>query len=175
MNADTEHEPLTAAVQHELVAVTGPGGNQDATTVGVGKYEREAREVGRLLIGQLEDGPPVDRGPGLGPSADRDRSGEAAVVAGTRRRITQDLVGARSGSEPLWPAGVAVDIGVMATGNPSVRTTNLLVRRLSRDTQLGVGVDLAAASHHQRSRFASPRVARSLPSMGPGRGRATGS
>ncbi len=55
-----------------------------------------------------------------------------------------------SHGEPLWPAGVAIDIGVRATGTLSVRATNLLVPRTSRDTQLGVAVDLAAASHHQR-------------------------
>ena len=135
----------------------------------------KSREVGRLPVGQLEDCAPADRGSGLGRSADRDRSGEAVVVARARRRITEDLVGARSRGEPLCPAGVLVDIGVMATGNLSVRATDLLARRVSRDIQLGVGVDLAAASHHQRSPSASPGVARSLPSMGPGLGSATGS
>ena len=66
MNADAKHNQLTAVVQHELVAVTGPGGQRDASTVGVGEYEREAREVGRLPVGQLEDCAPADRGSGLG-------------------------------------------------------------------------------------------------------------
>jgi hypothetical protein len=63
-----------------------------------------------------------------------------------------------------------VDIGVMATSNLSAGATDLLARRVSRDIQLGVGVDLAAASHHQRSPCASQGVARSLPSMRPGQG-----
>lgn len=68
-----------------------------------------------------------------------------------------------SHGELLWAAGVAFDIGVIATDNLSVREMNLLVPRTSRDTQLGVVVDLAAASRHQRSRSASRDVARSLP------------
>lgn len=60
-----------------------------------------------------------------------------------------------SHGELLWAAGVAFDIGVIATDNLSVRAMNLLVPRTSRDTQLGVVVDLAAATRHQRSRSAS--------------------
>jgi len=172
---DAEDDQLTAVAQHELVAVTGPGRNHDAATVGVGECEREVREVSRLSVGQLEDCAPTDRGSVPGRSADRDRSGEAVVVAGARRRITQDLVGARRRGEPLCPTGVLADIGVMATGNLSVRATDLLARRVSRDIQLAVRVDLAAASHHQRSPSASQGVARSLPSMGPGLASATGS
>jgi hypothetical protein len=136
---------------------------------------KRARSVGRLPLGQLEDRPPADRRSGLARSADRGRSGEAVVVPGARRRVIEDLVGARSRGEPLGPAGVAVDIGVMATGDLSVRATDLLARRIARDAQLGVGVDLAAASHHQRSPSASPGGVRSLPSMGTGRGSAAGS
>jgi hypothetical protein len=84
LNADAKHYQLTAVMHHELVAVTGPGGNQEAATAGVGEYQREAREVGRLPIGQLEDCPPADRGSGLARSADRDRSREEVVVAGAR-------------------------------------------------------------------------------------------
>ena len=131
MNSDAKHDQPTAVVQHELVAVTRPGGNHDAATVGVGECEPESREVSRLPVGQLEDCAPSDRGSGLGRPADRDRSGEAVVIAGARRRITEDLVGAGSRGEPLWPAGVAVDIGVMATGNLSVRATDLFARRVS--------------------------------------------
>jgi hypothetical protein len=172
---DAKHDQVAAVVQQELVAVACPSGNHDAATVGVGEHEREARKVGRLPIGQLENCASADRGSGLGRSADRDRSGEAAVVTGARRRIIEDLVGARSCGESLWSAGVAVDIGVVATGNLSVGATDLLARRISRDTQLGVGVYLAAASHHQRSWSASPGVARSLPTMGSERGSAAGS
>ena len=111
MDADAEDDQLTAVAQHELVAVTGPGRNHDAATVGVGECEREVREVSRLSVGQLEDCAPTDRGSGPGRSADRDRSGEAVVVAGARGRITQDLVGARSRGEPLCPAGVWLTSG----------------------------------------------------------------
>ena len=55
MGADAEDDQLTAVAQHELVAVTGPGRNHDAATVGVGECEREVREVSRLSVGQLED------------------------------------------------------------------------------------------------------------------------
>ena len=89
MNVDAEDDQLTAVAEHELVAVTGPGRNYDAATVGVGECEREVREVSRLSVGQLEDCAPTDRGSGPGRSADRDRSGEAVVVAGARSRITQ--------------------------------------------------------------------------------------
>lgn len=127
VNADAKHDrPTAAVVQHELVAVTRPGGNHDAATMGVGEGERKSREVSRLPVGQLEDCAPVDRRSALGRSSDRDRSGEAVVIAGARRRIIEDLVGARSRGETLWPAGVEVDIGVMATGNLSVRATDLL-------------------------------------------------
>jgi hypothetical protein len=175
VNADAEHDQLTAVVQHELVAVSGAAWDQDAATVGVGENEWEAREVGRLPIGQLEDCAPAKRGSGLGRSADPDRTREAVVVAGARRRITEDLVGAHSRGESLPAARLPVDIGVMATGNLSVRATDVLGRRVSRDSQLGVGVDLGASSHRQRSRSASPGVARSRPSMGPERGSAAGS
>jgi hypothetical protein len=98
---DAKHDQLTAVVQHELVTVTGSGGNHDAATVGVDERERESREVSRLPVAQLENRTPADRRSGLWRSADRERSGEAVVIAGACRRITEDLVGPRSRGEPL--------------------------------------------------------------------------
>ena len=71
----------------------------------------------------------------------------------------------RSRGEPLGPAGVVVDIGVMVTGDLSVRATDLLARRVARDAQLRVVVDLAAQSSPAIA-VASPAW-QSLPSMGP--------
>jgi hypothetical protein len=126
VDADAKDDQLTAVVQDELVAVGGPGGYHDAATVSVSEGETEAREVSRLRVAQLEDSVSADRGSGTGRPTDRERSREAIVIASARRRITEDLVGSRSRGESLWPAGVAVDIGVMATGNLSVRATDLL-------------------------------------------------
>ena len=55
VNVDAKHDRPTAVVQHELVAVTRPGGNHDAATMNVGEGERESREVSCLPVGRLED------------------------------------------------------------------------------------------------------------------------
>jgi hypothetical protein len=65
VDADAEHDQLTAVAQHELVAVTGPGRHHDAATLGVGECEREVHKMSRLSVGQLEDCAPTDRGWGL--------------------------------------------------------------------------------------------------------------
>ena len=79
MNADAEHDQLTVVVQHELVAVTGPGGNHDAATVGVGEYEREAREVSRL--------PSVSSRIARRPTAGR-ALGDRRTVTGAGKRLS---------------------------------------------------------------------------------------
>jgi hypothetical protein len=66
VNADAKHDQLTAVVQRELVAVTGPGGNQDAATVGVGECERELREVSRLPVVSSRTARRPTAGRGLG-------------------------------------------------------------------------------------------------------------
>src|SRR6185437_8213903 len=74
-------------------------------------------------------------------SLDRNGMRELLVVPRPSRRITEYLVGTGSGGEPLGPARILVEVGVMLAGNTPVGAADVRRGRIARNTQHGVMVD----------------------------------
>jgi hypothetical protein len=97
-----------------------------------------------LVVGEVQGLAELERLALRGPRAGRRGRGWAqagTVVLGPLAGITEEGVGARSGDEPLWPVGLAVDIGGDSDGQAvgmrevcpcSTRLGRHLVRRTGR-------------------------------------------